>query len=83
MLFSPGTLVSFTKITDPRNITEILLKVALNSYITKLEMYIYNFFLLKLNPDRMVVQLLVQSAPITTSMSLNPTQTRCSRYNIM
>jgi hypothetical protein len=54
MLFSPSSLVSFTKITDPRNITEILLKVALNSYISKLAMY--NFFLLKLNPDRMVVQ---------------------------
>ena len=29
--FSPGTLVSFTNKTDPHDITEILLKVALNT----------------------------------------------------
>jgi hypothetical protein len=29
--FSPGTLVSFTNKTDRHNITEILLKVALNT----------------------------------------------------
>ena len=42
--FSPGTPVSFTNKTDGHNITEILLKVALN---TINQTYIYvNFFLL-------------------------------------
>ena len=34
-------------------------------------------------PDCMVVGFTMQLAPITTNVSLNPAQARCTQYNIM
>jgi hypothetical protein len=42
--FSPGTLVSSTNKTDHHNITEILLKVALNTTTLTLVNYQYSWF---------------------------------------
>ena len=43
--FSPGTLVSFTNKTDRHDITEILLKVALNTIIlTLIPLFVFCFF---------------------------------------